>query len=120
MSNLSEYIGKTFTVSRNETIRKVKIKEVLRDRMFLCTILKNGKELYRECFFEEDILRPKEIKERVFCNDIIERNRKIAEGFKQGKTRKELSKEFNLSLPAITGVVKVFSSKKRTIVREVN
>lgn len=120
MNNLSEYIGKKFTVTRNEITRKVKIKQVLRDRIFLCGILKDGQEIYKECFFVEDILDAKDKKDTESKDETIKRNSKIAEEFLKGKSRKELAKEFKLSATTITGIVKEFSSKKRTFVSEVN
>ncbi len=56
-NDLSEYIGKTFIVTRNEITRHIKIKEVVDNRRFRCAIIKDGEELYKEEFFPEDIIK---------------------------------------------------------------
>ena len=118
MNNLSEYIGKTFVVTRNEITRHIKIKEVVDNRRFSCAIIKDGKELYKEDFFPEDII--KRSSERVVKDENIYRNIKIKQDFESGIGQKELCKKYDLCQASISNIIKNFTTGKITVISEVN
>jgi hypothetical protein len=116
--NLNDYIGKTFTVTRNEITKHVKIKGISRDRRFNCVILKDGKELYKEDFFPEDILKisnPREVKD-----ENIYRNIQIKQDFEAGIGQQELCKKYDLCQASISNIIRNFTTGKITVISEVD
>jgi hypothetical protein len=116
--DLSSYIGKTFTVTRNEITKHVKIKEVVNNRRFRCVILKDGKELYKEDFFPEDIL--KSSSQREVKDENIYRNIQIKQDFEAGIGQQELCKKYNLCQASISNIIRNFTTGKITVISEVD